>query len=40
MRPGVCQCQAVWADGITGGILDKNCDFVMKNVVCESDLEM
>ena len=36
----VCQCYPVSAEGITGGISNRNCDFVMEMEVCESDQEM
>ena len=33
-------CDIVLAEGITRGLSKENSDFVMKNVYCESDLEM
>ena len=35
-----CQCDPVSAEGITGEFSNRNCDFVMKMEVCESDLKM
>ena len=36
----VCQCDPVSAEGITRRFLNRNCDFIMKMEVCESDLKM